>query len=815
MKKYISTAFPLFLLLVCGNVFSTDFALFKGGKPVAAILKDDPRTFKDLEWFNTAIKRCSGHVMPLAAENQKMHGNVIRIKIEKKPITSDDEYSITFPDPKTMLITATGQSLPAALSFILEESFGCRFLFPPLKGLISEEDGIFYPVCRNAALPMREIRKTASFNLNREPSWLNGNWTRKYWNYKRAVVPSHGLVHYAFPVYKYAADQSWPREMLPVLNGKKYVPHKAKAPLSKNIFLASRGYQGHWQPCFSHPKTAEIAAANILEYLDRHPGTHSISLGINDDGGMCECDNCKKAVGNKRNSVGQPHYSPLYWRWVNNVVETVTKKYPDVLFPCLAYREVMDPPDFKLHANVLPGLCFELTAMNDPVIQAKREKILQGWEKIADRLECWDYAYGPTFYVFPRIYFKSHSKWLEKLYHQYKLKGIYHESRNQMPFEGPKFYLMAKKTYDIQTDPEKIVMEWITAAVGKKSAPYLRQYYQFWEDYWNGEEIKKTSWYNSRFSIYMHLGEMSHASALKKGDMKKLRNLMEKVVANAETPDQKKRAEILLRIFELSEDAATALFAEQIPPDGQIKDAATAAEVLQQLPAAMKAYERLLRNPFTGPGKEGTYTRYFRTAGIQPAQFSYVSQTFPFAGDPKVRKEMSDLADSAETPLILRGMLKVMLGAKPANLLNNGSFEKDAPMPHPMWGKFNGFRTSELASEGKYSFRLPRISYYAYRIPVQAGKTYLFLYDVFSKKVSVEGKWNYARSPYRGNIAQQHFRYLNLRLESGKWNLFANVCKAWEKTDTIVFLFYPKDFEKDDELFIDNIRVYCLDDLIR
>ena len=130
MKKYISTVFSLFLLLVCGNVFSTDFALFKEGKPVAAILKDDPRTFKDLEWFNTAIKRCSGHVIPLAAENQKPHGNVIRIKIEKKPITSDDEYSIIFPDPKTMLITATEQSLPAALSFILEKENGSRKLLP-------------------------------------------------------------------------------------------------------------------------------------------------------------------------------------------------------------------------------------------------------------------------------------------------------------------------------------------------------------------------------------------------------------------------------------------------------------------------------------------------------------------------------------------------------------------------------------------------------------------------------------------------------------------------------------------------------------
>ena len=810
-KCFIRMIVPA-LLLGFGTGFAGDFALFKDGKPAAAILNDDPRVSKELGWFNKAVGRCAGSTLPVVVPGKKQPGNVIRIKMVRKPVDSDDEYTVSFPDGKTMLITVTEQSLPAALSFLLYESFGCRFLFPPVKGLISEDDGIVYPVSRNVSLPKREIRKTASFNLNRAPSWHNADWTIKYWKYKKAVGLSHGMVRYPFPVYKYAEDQSWPREILPVLKGKKYLPPKAKKPLSKNIYLAMRGYTSHWNPCFSHPKTAETAAANILEYLAAHPEECSISLGINDNGGMCECEACQKAVGGKLNSVGRLDYSSLYWRWANQVAAAVVKKYPNVLFPCLAYREVMDPPKFKLHASVLPGLCFELTAMNDPAVEARREKVLKDWCKVADRLECWDYTYGPNFYVYPRIYFKSHSKWLEKLYH-YKTRGIYHESRNQIPFEGPKFYLMAKKTYDIQADPEKAVMEWITAAVGKKSAPYLRQYYQFWEDLWTGKEIPKTNWYKSRFSIYMQLGDMSHASVLKKGDMKKLRSLMEKVVANAETPAQKKRAEILLRIFELSEDAATALFAELLPSDSRIKDAATAAELLRQVPAALKAYEKLLKNPFTGPGKEGTYGRFFRTGRIQPTQFAYISQTFQFAGDPAVRKEMAKIAAAAETPLQLKGMLKIMLGAKAVNLLPNGSFEKAEPLPPSVWGKFNGRRTTEVASDGRYSFRIPRVCYYAYRIPVQAGKTYLFMYDVFSKKVSVEGKWNYQISPYRGKYPQNHIRFNDIRLESGKWNTLTGICRTQENTDTIDFLFYPRDFEKDDELYIDNLRVFCLDDL--
>ena len=59
MKKYSSLAFAWFLLLFCGNGFAVDFVLFKDGKPAAVILKEDPRTFKDLEWFNTAVRRCT------------------------------------------------------------------------------------------------------------------------------------------------------------------------------------------------------------------------------------------------------------------------------------------------------------------------------------------------------------------------------------------------------------------------------------------------------------------------------------------------------------------------------------------------------------------------------------------------------------------------------------------------------------------------------------------------------------------------------------------------------------------------------------
>ena len=94
--------------------------------------------------------------------------------------------------------------------------------------------------------------------------------------------------------------------------------------------------------------------------------------------------------------------------------------------------------------------------------------------------------------------------------------------------------------------------------------PYLKEFCQFWENYWTGKEIRKTPWFESSKAIYYALGDHTHTFALQKGDMAYCRKLVNQILANAETPAQKKRAQLLSGEFEASELAAKALFSASV-----------------------------------------------------------------------------------------------------------------------------------------------------------------------------------------------------------------------------------------------------------
>lgn len=796
-------------MILCLNLFSDSFRLIENGAPAAVMVVPANNCLAEsMKLFNDAIRRCTGTTLPVATAPDKLK-NTIVFRLEKQPFAFDDKFTLSFPNPRTLLVTGTERSTAAAICYILEEHFQCRFLFPVRIDLPYDESINHYPFRKNVSMPICRIEKSAAFNLARAVDWQIRAWD-SHWNIKPELVTnSHMIPIDIFPVYKYAVDQSWPQEIMPTWKGKKYLPPKAKAPLSKNIYLASQGYNAGWNPCFTHPKTTDIAIANILELMQREPERTSICMSINDNGGMCECDTCLKSIGGT-NQVGRRNYSPVYWKWVNDVAKVITKKYPDLYITALAYREVLEPPHFKLNKNIVPQICFELTAMDDPEMAEKRKKLLKAWSEKAGQLSFWDYSYGLSHYLFPRIYFKSHSEKLALL-HAFKVRGIFVESSALLPFEGPKHYLMAKKLQDLNMDTEKTIMDWCNATVGPESAPYLREYYRFWENYWNSADIKKTAWYNSRVSTYMQLGELpSHTYALKKGDMRKLRKLMEQVDAKTQTTEQKKRAEVLMQLFEFSELAATALFSELFQPSGKLAQASDAVLLLEAVPVALKAHKKLLENP---------YAKYYSALkSIGAAQLSAIGSILPFLDDPAVKKALLNLASHPETPVLLKSQLKIWLGTEPENLIPNGSFEAPVPMPIQLWNDGKAHRSGERASDGKFAFHILNGTY-AIDIPVQQGKTYLFLFDAFIGNTSIEGVLNYQLTPRIGETNIQHVNYLNNRLTGGKWMTFSGICKPekviWTKgtPDNIRFMIWLRKFEKEDEIYIDNIRAFCLDDM--
>ena len=805
--------FAVVFLLAVSVVPGADFSLVKDGKADAVIIRN-PRAERAQKFLVREAAKC-GVTLPFSETTET--GNQIVFEVNEAPMEEEDAFTIDYPDPRTIRISCTPVSARWAVNHLLETAFGVKWIFPHLA-VYGEEDINDYPKAENIVVKMEKyVRKPCSMYINRGMGWRYASPWNENLGHKLNMNNGHWIMADVFPVWKYAPDQSWPEEIMPVWNGQRLkLPKPKSLPLTKNPWLAKRSaapnplgvnYDNGWNPCFSHPKAAEIAIADILERLEQNPDRKVVFMTVNDNGGFCQCDACRKSTGGKRNFCGYEDYSESYWSWVNKVASSVAEKHPDVWFNASAYRETLNPPSFKLHPRVVAKICMETHTFTHPEAKARNLENLKTWADRASTLVIYDYDYGKGFFLFPRLALKLHSDWLKKYYRDYHVKGMYSEAYF-LPFDGPKFHLMYRLMQDIDADPEEIVETWYRDAVGEKAAPALRQYFQFWDGYWTGEDIRKTQWYKSATNVYMQLGERpTHTFALKRGDMEKLRALMTEVVEKTETPQQKRRANVLMKYFEYAEDAAQALFSELISPEGKLSSAAEAVELLRQVPAAIEAAERFRNNPFN------TLERDEKPLSLLSTTLLNIGLILPFIKDPAVQAELEKLKNDEKLPAILRGQIKIWLGFQAENLIANGSFEEETPAIRPLWmSKLNGERDTRYASDGKYSFRTSN-GYYILTPKMEPGKNYLFLCDLFIERGSNEGRFSYRLGPSKGVVPKNWLRQ-DFVPAGGFWNTYSAVISHPGDIDNLQIQLYLQKFEDNEPVWIDNLRLYCLDDLI-
>jgi hypothetical protein len=91
----------------------------------------------------------------------------------------------------------------------------------------------------------------------------------------------------------------------------------------------------------------------ISEYLDNYPETQAYSLCPDDNHDFCECENCKALDSGKIDRGGEPSVSDRYQVFLNQVLEGLAEKHPDVLVTHYAYNvNHTDPPvNTPVHPN--------------------------------------------------------------------------------------------------------------------------------------------------------------------------------------------------------------------------------------------------------------------------------------------------------------------------------------------------------------------------------------------------------------------------------------------------------------------------------
>ncbi len=792
------------LLAITTEIPAVDFELVRGNRAKSTIVlpADAPKNVTEaVGRFNQTLKTIMETALPVV--QKETSGNRIVLAVRKTDsLMTADNYAITFPDSRTMKIEGTEYSVQWAFNHIIRE-------FAKAEWVLPESCGLSYTPMKDFSVPAKKIEvRNVTWSIGRFHSNKNIYWHQ---NLRVGIQSGHYLTRYAFPVSKYGKDNSWPKEILPVHNGKKITA----LPDPKRPRL-------YWQPCYSNPETARIAVRNILEYLERHPGSLSICLNSNDITGYCECAQCME-LDKKTNTR-----SESYFTFINRVAAELCKKHPKLIIMADAYTYNDLPPSFKLHPNVLVQLMIDFNSCISRECMDHHKKNIAEWSEKASMLGVWDYSWGYPYPV-PRLYLPFHLDML-KYMAAHNAKFYLGQSWTLDAREGPKHYLITKLLWNGNQDMKKLEADWYVRCVGKKAAPYLKAYYQIWNDYFTGR-AKLTPWFKSAPTVYMTYNDVSCIYALKESDIQAADQAMKKVSALAETEQEKQRAEVLMRLWRQSFLRLRLLGAGIYDQSGRIQtadQAGTLLEIILKSPEYLKEYEQISSQLI----KEKDIRFYYRSKAFINQGASPVGQKFDqylnghilaaaeFYRQPNVKKLMRKIGIDHRLSVSVRTLSNLLSEPeKHKNCLPGGSAEngvtKQFSIRTGVSSKGNLSVTDQFAASGKKSFQVDvRSKYVVFQIAsagLKKGKKYAFTFKSFIPKPSGEG---YLQAWCIGSQDARYNRSRGLtpfKLSGSVWQSFT-VLSPMLTSDKLFIRIYLRNYEIGEKVYFDDLKLMEVED---
>ena len=141
-------------------------------------------------------------------------------------------------------------------------------------------------------------------------------------------------------------------------------------------------------PCFTNMASADLAAKSIIEKLGTSEITpESISFSVEDNWGLCQCENCLKPIilkdGTKVDYNDPAFRSTQTFIWLTRIGSQINKKYPKLGMNVLAYFFTAEPPKFVLPDYMSIRLC--------PYIRPNDKQPIYGEDNIIwyDRIMKW------------------------------------------------------------------------------------------------------------------------------------------------------------------------------------------------------------------------------------------------------------------------------------------------------------------------------------------------------------------------------------------------------------------------------------------
>ncbi len=252
----------------------------------------------------------------------------------------------------------------------------------------------------------------------------------------------------------------------------------------------SKNYE---QVCMTNPAARKVFIENLKKYISAHPKAKFFSLGIEDNAGHCDCENCRESD----RKYGGP--SGTQNRFANAVAEEIyrwkVRRFPESDFKlCIfAYERYKDAPVVKengsyrpvhpsvvLNENILvqiaPLDACGLHPITAPCNHAVYERFM-GWKAVAKGFLVWEYQ---TFFDNYMLDFPAISPMAENMrfYHSIGAQMVYSEGLlmdHATGFCDLKTYCNAKLMYNCTLDTRELIENFIKKYY-RAAAPFILNY---------------------------------------------------------------------------------------------------------------------------------------------------------------------------------------------------------------------------------------------------------------------------------------------------------------------------------------------------
>ena len=380
-----------------------------------------------------------------------------------------------------------------AVEKFLEQSADVRWLFPgdaaygelvPSRPTITIEGGlnqIHEPDYISRANCMMHYYTNGGRYLRGGPSEGWGYGSHEFqWIFTREDFEAHPEWFPLFTIPELWAEriaEGWPE-----------APESVKDALARGVRRQRWfwDYGNGWQICTSNPGTVQHAATYARDYFTRHTDSPVVSMGHNDTGGWCECDQCQTFIA----SADPPYTaSEQYWHWVNQVAKEVAVTHPDKKITTIAYGAPITPPRFPLERNV--------SVMLTVYVESHLE-LARTWQEKCATVDLYSYAWGSEFLGF-RHYphaMRDFLKWGHD-----ELGAISHvtEVYGNWSFDGPKYHYMQALQWDVNADPDRLMQEYCHDWFGAAAGPMR----EFWDRL---EQVYERRGHPRRILFYQWIG---------------------------------------------------------------------------------------------------------------------------------------------------------------------------------------------------------------------------------------------------------------------------------------------------------------------